>query len=93
MANYDFYNKISGICCDALDSYEFPVFKASVSDAKAAETKAGEEEEDRKLVEQTASPLPARKDSSRFDVVGAMSSLSLAMSLGGYLCLYFDLCD
>ena len=74
MANYDFYNKVSGICCDALDSYEFPVFKSSVSDAKAAETKT----------DQTASPLPVRKDSSKFDVVGVMSSLSLALSLGMY---------
>ena len=38
-ANYDFYKKLCDICCDSLDCYEFPVFKGSIPDAKAAEVK------------------------------------------------------
>ena len=70
-ANYDFYQKLETICCHKLDHYEIPVFHASVVDVKAG------------VVEKREPGVPlTRKDSSKLDIVQAMSSLSLALSLG-----------
>ena len=75
-ANYDFYISLSGICCDTLDSYEFPVFKSSVADAKAAKLSAQPAPE----VVASAEILP-RQDSA---IMVPMSNLSLGVGLSTY---------
>ena len=68
-----------------MDCYEFPVFKGSISDAKAAEvTSTAKATSDAAAAAAAAEPEHVggrqRKDSTT--LMSAMSNLSLALSLG-----------
>ncbi|XP_053379318.1 nonsense-mediated mRNA decay factor SMG8-like isoform X1 [Mercenaria mercenaria] len=80
-ANYDFYQKLEEMCCGKLDRYEFPVFKASSSDIRAAS-----------LIPPVKSKIQPAKPTHKESVSSAgkgevsgvtqgMASLSLALSL------------
>ena len=89
-ANYDYFQKLTTGCCDQYESYELPMFIASVPEARARAHKSGGGGctlvVGKSSSGDIASPLLSRKSSTGDNT---NRDLSLAFSLGrcsGYFC-------
>lgn len=81
-ANFDFYNSLEPTCCGELEHLDLLVFKPSTSDVKASQIVRVPSMEER-------GENPTQKDTLKHDIVTGMGSLSLALSLGKVLFVYY----